>query len=367
VKIVHVELTRLLGERSSGLLSATRRPSAVLLVGLQGSGKTTACVKLAVHLKGKRSLLVPADPYRPAARDQLVVLASKAGVPVFGSTESQQEPVQLCRQALEFARSEGFDLVIVDTAGRLHVDEAMMAELRRMQEALSPTEVLLVVDGMTGQDAVKVSEEFNRQLRITGVILTKMDGDARGGAALSIKAVTGTPIKFLGTGEGIKALEVFHPERVASRILGMGDVLSLVEKAEESYEKEKAAELGRKIRAASLTLEDFLDQVRQLRKMGPLEDLLKMVPGMAGQIPRGLAPDEAALDRAEAIIRSMTDQERRNPSILDGSRRRRIARGAGTTVQDVNRLLREFEAMEKLLRQASKGRNSKRLFGLQGR
>lgn len=371
IKIVHEELTHLLGESQKGIVFSSTPPTVIIAVGLQGSGKTTACAKLARHFKGRRSLLVPADPYRPAARDQLKVLGTRIGVPVFEpGREGQppiQDPVELSRGALAFARKEGFDLLIVDTAGRLHIDDQMMSELKRMREVLTPAEVLLVADGMTGQDAVNIAQEFNRQLDVTGVILTKLDGDARGGAALSFKAVTGKPIKFLGVGEDLHALEVFHPERVASRILGMGDVLSLIEKAEETFEQEKAVKLQEKIRKASLTFEDFLEQLQQIRKMGPLEDLLHMIPGLGSQIPKGLVVDEKAIGRAEAIIGSMTRKERETPSVIDGSRRKRIAMGSGTSVQEVNRLLRDFEAMQKMMRQMSLGALPKKLLGLKKR
>ncbi|BDG60604.1 signal recognition particle protein [Caldinitratiruptor microaerophilus] len=354
IKIVYEELTALMGGEHAKLSVAPKPPTVILLVGLQGSGKTTHAGKLAVHLRkqGRRPLLVAADVYRPAAVRQLQVLGEKAGVPVFQM--GQQDPVAIARAGVEHARSTGLDTVIVDTAGRLHVDDELMGELERIKAAVSPHEVLLVVDAMAGQDAVNVAEEFHRRLGIDGIILTKLDGDQRGGAALSVRAVTGRPIKFAGTGEKLDALEPFHPERMASRILGMGDVLTLIEKAQEAVDAEKAMALAKKLAKDQYTLEDFRDQLRQMRRLGPLEQILSMIPGL-GRLRelQDLKVDEKELARVEAIINSMTVQERRHPEIIDGSRRRRIAAGSGTRVADVNRLLRQFEDTRRLMKQMS--------------
>jgi len=351
IQIVYEELVELLGGEHRELRPAPKPPTVVLLCGLQGSGKTTQVAKLGNYLrrKGRRPLLVAADLQRPAAVKQLKVVGQTAGVPVF--TLESRDPVEVVHRALEHARGEGYDWVLVDTAGRLHVDEAMMEELRRVREAASPHHVLLVVDAMTGQEALAVAQQFNAQIGIDGIILTKMDGDARGGAALSVVSVTGKPILFVGTGEKVEALEPFHPDRMASRILGMGDVLTLIERAREAVSAERAEELQRKLRRAEFTLEDFRQQLREVRKMGPLSSLLEMIPGLA-QV-RGFREelDEREMVRFEAILNSMTPQERRDPSILNSSRKRRIARGSGTTVQDVNRLLRQFEETKRMIRQ----------------
>lgn len=349
VKIVHQELTKLLGGAPEPFRVGGTPPAVVMVVGLQGSGKTTFCGKLARYTRkrGKNPMLAAADTYRPAAQDQLVTLGGQIGVPVHVG-RSGADPVEIARTALEAARASGSDLVILDTAGRLHVDADMMSELGRIKEVTSPCEILLVLDSMTGQDAVNVASEFVRQVDFTGAVLTKLDGDTRGGAAVSLRAVTGRPIKFASVGEKLDALEPFHPDRMASRILGMGDVLTLVERAQEAADVEKAAKLEEKLRRQSLSLEDFFEQLQALKRMGPLEQVLGMLPGL-GKIER-VAVDEGALGRIEAIINSMTPEERRHPDVIDGSRRKRIARGSGTTVQDVNRLLRDFDAMKKMMR-----------------
>lgn len=351
IQIVYEELVRLLGSEHRDLVPSPRAPTVVLLCGLHGSGKTTTTGKLGLHLKkrGRHPILVAADVRRPAATKQLQVVGASAGVPVF--TLETKDPVEVVNRAIPYAREGGHDFVLVDTAGRLHVDTSLMEELGRMREATHPHHVLLVVDAMTGQEALSVARHFNEQLGIDGVVLTKLDGDARGGAALSIVAVTGKPILFVGTGEKLDALEPFHPDRMASRILGMGDVLTLIERAQEAMSAERAAELERKLRRAEFTLEDFRQQLRELRKMGPLSSLLEMIPGL-GQV-RGWREqvDERELVRIEAIINSMTPEERQNPSILNSSRKRRIARGSGTTVQDVNRLLKQFEETKRMVRQ----------------
>lgn len=353
-KIVHDELTGLMGGAHNRLRMADRPPTVIMLVGLQGSGKTTTAAKLGRYLlgQGRRPLLVAADPYRPAAVEQLQVLGRRLELPVVAP--EGKPPVDAARAAVGRAPALGRDVVIIDTAGRLHIDEEMMRELEDMKAAVSPHEILLVVDAMTGQDAVAVAQGFHQRLGLTGVILTKLDGDSRGGAALSVKAVTGQPVKFAGMGERVEALEPFHPERMASRILGMGDVLSLVEKAQAAVDGEKARELERRLRQAEFTLEDFLEQLRQVRQMGPLDQLLSLLPGY-GKLKRahGLEVDEKELVRVEAIINSMTVAERRDPSIIDGSRRQRIARGSGTRVQDVNRLLKQFEGTRLMLKQWS--------------
>jgi signal recognition particle subunit SRP54 len=355
VKVVHEELMALLGGTQARLAQSGRGTTVIMLCGLQGSGKTTTAGKLAVHLKkqGRRPLLVACDIYRPAAIQQLEVVGEQAGVPVFA--RGTQDPVATAREALDHARQHGHDPVLLDTAGRLHIDAELMDELRRMKEAVHPHEILLVVDAMTGQDAVNVAERFNGELGVDGVILTKFDGDARGGAALSLRAVTGKPIKFVGTGEKLEGLEPFHPDRLASRILGMGDVLTLVEKAQEAFDAKQAVKLQEKLKQASFDLDDFLGQMQQMRKMGPLEDVLRMLPGGAGKALAGLQVDEKQLGRVEAIIQSMTREERRSPQLIDGSRRRRIAAGSGTQIQDVNRLLKQFEATRQLMRRFATG------------
>ena len=350
VRIVNEELTQLMGGSNARLQYSSSPVSVFMLCGLQGAGKTTMSAKLAGWLKkdGKRPLLVGCDIYRPAAIRQLQVVGGQVGVPVF--ERGTQDPVKTAQEALEFARSHQHDVVILDTAGRLHIDEALMEELHRICEAVRPSEILLTIDAMTGQDAVNVANAFNEKLEITGVILTKLDGDTRGGAALSVRAVTGKPIKFAGTGEKLSDLEPFHPDRMASRILGMGDVMTLIEKAQENIQvdPEQATDLARRMKNADFTLDDFLTQMQQLKKMGPLSGILKMLPGMSniGDID---IPDDA-MKKPEAIIRSMTPKERRYPDVLNASRRRRIAAGSGTTVQDVNQLIRQFEEAKKQMK-----------------
>ncbi len=362
VKVVNEELTALMGGTESKLTVADSPPTIIMMAGLQGAGKTTSSGKLARLLakQNKKSLLVAADIYRPAAIRQLEVLGEQLNVPVF-SLGDQTSPVKIAEQAIEKAKQEQFDTVIIDTAGRLHVDEQMMDELKEIRRVANPDEILLVVDAMTGQDAVNVAENFHRELELTGVILTKLDGDTRGGAALSVKAVTNCPIKFVGMGEKSDALEPFHPDRMASRILGMGDVLSLIEKAQEAVDLEKAKELEKKMRSQKLTLNDFLDQLQQVRKMGPLEDMLAMIPGANAKALKNVSIDEKKMDRIEAIIRSMTPHEKDHPEVLNANRRRRIAQGSGTTVQDVNQLLKQFQEMKKSMKQmASMMKNKKK-------
>lgn len=352
IKIVREELTALMGGQDARLNFAPKPPTVIMLVGLQGSGKTTTAAKLGLLLKrqGRRPLLVAADIYRPAAIKQLQVLGEQIQVPVFFRDE---DPVAIARKAVAEATQKGFDVVIIDTAGRLHINDELMEELERIKDAVKPHEILLVVDAMTGQDAVKVAETFHQRLGLDGVVLTKLDGDTRGGAALSIRAVTGCPIKFAGVGEKLDMLEPFHPDRMADRILGMGDILTLIEKAQATFDAQQAAEMQRRIRSADFNLEDFLVQLRQFRKMGPLDHILSMLPGFNSmkRLREELQFDERELIWAEAIINSMTPEERRHPEIIDGSRRRRIARGCGLTVQDVNRLLKQFEQTKKLIRQ----------------
>ena len=360
VKVVNEELTALMGGSNARLQYSSSPVTVFMLCGLQGAGKTTMAAKLGNWLKkdGKRPLLVACDIYRPAAIKQLQVVGAQVGVPVF--ERGTQDPVATAKEAVEFARSHQHDVVILDTAGRLHIDEALMDELARVREAVHPTEILLTIDAMTGQDAVNVASTFNEKLEITGVILTKLDGDTRGGAALSVRAVTGKPIKFAGTGEKLGDIEPFHPDRMASRILGMGDVMTLIEKAQENIQidEQEAAGLARKMKNADLTLEDFLAQMQQIKKMGPLSGILKMLPGMSniGDID---IPDDA-MNKPEAIIRSMTPRERRHPEILNASRRRRIAAGSGTTVQDVNQLIRQFEEAKKQMKMVMNQTRGKR-------
>jgi len=351
VKIVHDELARLMGGENSRLAISSRPPTVIMLVGLQGSGKTTTCAKLGALLKrsGRNPLLVAADLGRPAAREQLLQLGAQAGIPV--SAPEAASAGEAAALGLTEGERQGRDTILVDTAGRLHIDADLMDELSRLQDSLQPEETLLVVDAMTGQDAVNVAQEFSSRLDLTGAILTKLEGDARGGAALSLRAVTGCPIKFAGTGEKMEDLEPFHPDRMASRILGMGDVLTLIEKAQASLDEEKARALEAKLRRQEFTLEDFLDQLDQVRQMGPMDQLLGMIPGLGGKKGAALQVDEKQLGRVKAIINSMTPEERRRPEIIDGGRRRRIAAGSGTRVQDVNRLLNQFRQMRKLVRQ----------------
>ncbi len=359
IKIVNDELTELMGQEAEPLNLKRTPPVPILIVGLQGSGKTTTAAKLALHLKKqkRRPLLVPADVYRPAAIQQLMTLGKQVKVEVFQANE-KDNPVRIASEALKYAELNGLDTVIVDTAGRLHVDDDLMRELEEMKSATDPQEILLVADAMTGQDAVNVAKTFHERVGITGVILTKLDGDARGGAAISIKAVTGAPIKFVGVGEKLDALEQFHPSRMASRILGMGDVLTLIEKASSVVSEKKAKELERKIRKQQFTLEDFRDQLLQIQKMGPLEDIISMIPGMGSKLKavKNASVDEREIKKAVAIINSMTKEERRNYRIINGSRRKRIAAGSGTTVQDVNRLIKNFQAMENMMKKLSKGK-----------
>jgi len=357
IKIVNEELTELMGSHQEELNLSGPSPVSLMLVGLQGSGKTTTAGKLAVFLrnKGRKPYLVPADVYRPAAIDQLKKLGDQLNVPVF-SASTDMDPVQIGRDAKIAAHQQGCDTLLLDTAGRLHIDQDLMDELVRINEAVEPADILLVADAMTGQDAVNIAQSFNEALDIGGVILTKMDGDARGGAALSIKEITGKPIKFIGVGEKLNALEPFHPDRLASSILGMGDVLTLIEKAQDVVDEKKAAELEKKLRKNQFTLEEFRDQMLQVRKMGSLGDIMKMIPGM-GKLKqmKNMDLDETELVRIEAIINSMTPLERRRHGIINGSRRRRIAKGSGTRVQDVNRLLKDYTQLLKMLKKINKG------------
>ncbi|MGE5415934.1 MAG: signal recognition particle protein [Acidobacteriota bacterium] len=354
VKIVFDELAELMGGNQTKIHISSKPPTVIMAVGLQGSGKTTSCGKLAKYFvsQGRRPLLVACDIYRPAAIKQLQVLGEQIGVPVFSM--GQENPVNIARGAMEYARRENRDIVILDTAGRLHINGELMQELKDVQTVVEPHEKLLVVDAMTGQDAVNVAESFNKDLGLTGVILTKLDGDTRGGAALSVKAVTGCAIKFAGVGEKMDALEPFHPDRMASRILGMGDVLTLVEKAQAVVDEKKALEMQKKLLKAQFTLEDFLEQMQQVRSMGPIDQLLGMIPGLGKQL-KGIKPefDEKEMNHIEAIIKSMTLQERQDPAILNGSRKKRIAKGSGTRVQDVNRLVKQFEESRKMMKQFS--------------
>ena len=358
VKLVSEELTTLMGGSGRELALAGDGPTVVLMAGLQGSGKTTTCAKLARHLREERGMdvaLAACDVYRPAAVEQLVKVGSQVGATVY-EQGTGRDPVEIAEWALAQARADGRDALIVDTAGRLHVDEDLMDELARIRSRTRPHDVLLVVDAMTGQDAVRVAKEFSETAKFDGVVLTKLDGDARGGAALSVKAITGKPILYASTGEKLDAFERFHPDRMAQRILGMGDVMTLVEKAERQIDHRQAEDLERKIRTQQFTFDDFLDQLRQVRKMGPLTSLLKMMPGLGGQQLSGLQVDDRDLDRIQAIITSMTAEERANPGLLNGSRRRRIARGSGTSVQAVNQLVKQFGQMQKMMRQLAGGK-----------
>jgi signal recognition particle subunit SRP54 len=356
VKIVKDELTKLMGGEQSLIEFSTRQPTVIMMVGLQGAGKTTTTGKLAGVLRKKNNrkpLLVAADVYRPAAINQLETIGKQLSLPVF-SKGTEANPVDIAREAIEYAKAEHLDTVIIDTAGRLHVDEDLMQELKDIRAIKEPDEIFLVVDAMTGQDAVNVAQSFNAAIGITGVVLTKLDGDTRGGAALSIRTVTEKPIKYIGTGEKMDALEPFHPERMASRILGMGDMLSLIEKAQTNVDEAKAKELEEKFRTSSFTFDDFLEQLDQVKQMGPLDEILKMLPG-ANKI-KGLENakvDEGQMGRVEAIIRSMTIQEKTTPEIINANRKKRIARGSGTSIQDVNRLLKQFEDMKKMMKQMS--------------
>ncbi len=353
VKIVNEELIKLMGSTQAKLEIASNPPTVIMMCGLQGAGKTTHSAKIASLYKkqGKNPLLVACDIYRPAAIKQLQVVGEQTGIPVFemGNTN----PVKIAKEAISYAKKKGHDMVFLDTAGRLHVDEVLMKELSEIKKETNPTEILLVVDAMLGQDAVNVSKSFNDLLDITGVVLTKLDGDTRGGAALSVRHVTGKPIKFVGTGEKLDTIEPFHPDRMASRILGMGDVLSLIEKAEQAIDEKKAMELEKKLRENTFTLSDYLDQLKQLKKMGSLESILAMMPGMNTGALKDAKIDEGALARTEAIILSMTQKERDRPDIINGSRRRRIAQGSGTSVEEVNRLMKQYEQMNKMFKQLS--------------
>jgi signal recognition particle subunit SRP54 len=365
VKIVHDELVTLLGTAHVPIRLDGPLPAVVMVVGLQGSGKTTFCVKLGRFLakRNRRALLGAADNHRPAAVDQLKQLGEAANLPVYAPGGLPAD--RIAAGAIAEARKRNLDTVIIDTAGRLHVDEEMMNEIVAVKAAARPREILFVADGMTGQDAVKSAQAFAERPGFDGIVLTKMDGDGRGGAALSIRAVTGKPVKFLSTGEKTDALEAFHPDRLASRILGRGDIVSLVERAQENIDRAQAEKLAKKLGASDFTLEDFLDQLRQIRKMGPLSQLMELMPGMKGRLPANAAPDEKSLVRVEAIIQSMTREERRKPRLIDGSRRKRIASGSGTRVQDVNQLLRDFQAMQTMMKRMSRFKG-RRLPGMPG-
>ena len=364
VKIVNEELTRLMGSENQRIEISPNPPTVVMLVGLQGAGKTTNGAKLAGLFKkqGRRPLLVACDVYRPAAIKQLEVVGGQLDIPVFQM--GQIDPVKIAKEGVRYAAQHGNDMVFLDTAGRLHVDEALMHELQAIKAEVKPNEILLVVDAMTGQDAVNAASSFNEWLDIDGVMLSKLDGDARGGAALSVKAVTGKPIKFIGTGEKLDQIEPFHPERMAGRILGMGDVLSLIEKAEQAIDRKKAEELEARLRQNKFTLTDFLDQMEQLKNMGSMQDILAMMPGVSA---KDLQVDEKAMERTKAIIQSMTPYERENPGCIGGSRKKRIAKGCGQRVEDVNKLLKQFDTMQKMIRQMSGPGASKKMKKLQKR
>ena len=355
VKIVNDELVALMGSTHQKLAVSDKQPTIYMMCGLQGAGKTTMCGKLATYLRkqNKKVLLVAGDIYRPAAIDQLKVVAKKANTECFSM--GQIDPVKIAKAGVEYALKNGYDTMIVDTAGRLHIDEQLMDELVRVKKAVAPTEILLVVDSMTGQDAVTVADTFNKTLDITGVIMTKLDGDTRGGAALSIRAVTGKPIKFSGTGEKMEDIEPFHPERMASRILGMGDVLTLIERAQDAISQEDALKMQKKLRENSFTLEDYLAQIDNVKKMGNLNDMMAMIPGLSGKVKANAQIDEKQLFRNKAIIQSMTVKERRNPEIIKASRRKRIASGSGTSIQEVNALLKQFELTKDMMNRMQKG------------
>jgi signal recognition particle subunit SRP54 len=361
IKIVNEELTSLMGGTVSKLQISSRPPTVVMMVGLQGAGKTTHCGKIAgmYKAKGKRPLLVACDIYRPAAIKQLQIVGESLGVPVFTMPEGT-DPVEIAKKAMEHADRYGHDMVFVDTAGRLHIDEKMMDEIKNIKEAVNPHEILLVVDAMTGQDAVNVAKAFNDLLDVTGVVMSKLDGDTRGGAALSVKYVTGKPIKFIGTGEKLDAIEPFYPDRMAQRILGMGDVLSLIEKAEAAYDDKQAEELEKKMREQTFDLNDYMEQFDQIKKMGSMEQLLSMIPGLSANL-KDVQIDERQLDRMKAIIQSMTPQERRKPELLNASRRKRIAEGSGNTVQSVNQLIKQFEQTKKMMKELTGAKGNKKL------
>ena len=367
VKIVNEELTRLMGGSQAKLTIASKPPTVIMMVGLQGAGKTTHAGKLAGMYKkqGKRPLLVAGDVYRPAAIKQLEVVGEKLGIPVF-SMGDKVSPVEIAREGVKYANQKGYDMVFIDTAGRLQIDEALMDELKNIKAEVQPHEILLTVDAMIGQESVNVAETFNELLDITGVILTKLDGDTRGGAALSIRYVTGKPIKFVGMGEKLDAIEPFHPDRMASRILGMGDVLTLIDKAQAAFDEKQAAELEEKMRKQTFTLDDYLEQLAQLKSMGNLEQLMGMMPGVKPGALKDAKIDESVLARTEAIIRSMTRKERENPDLINASRKKRIAAGSGTTVEDVNKLLKQFDQMLKMMKQFSsmgKSKQGKKMLG----
>lgn len=366
VKIVNEELINLMGGETPKINISPKPPTVVMMVGLQGAGKTTHAAKIAnmYKQKSKNPLLVACDVYRPAAVDQLKIVGESVKVPVF-SMGTKISPVEIAKAGVEHAKKNGHDMVIIDTAGRLHIDEALMEELVKIKSSVNPSEILLTVDAMTGQDAVNVAKTFNDLLDITGVVLTKMDGDTRGGAALSVKYITGKPIKFVGMGEKMDAIEIFHPDRMASRILGMGDILSLIEKAEAAYDEKNAKELEKKMREQTFSLEDFLDQLRQLKKMGNLDQLIGMMPGGNTGALKDAQVDEKQLDRIEAIILSMTPEERLHPEMINGSRRRRIAKGCGMAVEDVNRLLKQFDQMKKMMKQMT-SKKMKKMLGRRG-
>lgn len=370
VKIVNEELTALMGGSNSKLTIASKPPTVVMMCGLQGSGKTTHTGKLSLMYKkqGKHPLMVACDVYRPAAITQLQTLGEQIGVPVF-TLGDKISPVEIAKAAIEHAKKNGNDMVFLDTAGRLQIDEVLMEELQKIKAAVDPTEILLVVNSMIGQESVNVSETFNNMLDITGVILTMLDGDTRGGAALSIRCVTGKPIKFVGTGEKMDALEPFHPDRMASRILGMGDVLSLIEKAEAAYDEKKAAEMEKKFRESTFTLDDYLDQFKQMRNMGSMDQIMAMLPGVKPGQLKDAKIDEKQIDRMEAIILSMTKKERLNAAIINGSRKKRIASGSGTTVEDVNKLLSQYNQVNKLMKQMATGKMGMfgKMFGKKGK
>lgn len=364
IKFVNDGLVELMGSSQSKLTFSSKSPTIYMMVGLQGAGKTTTVGKLAGQLRkqGKKPLLAACDVYRPAAIKQLQVVGSTYNIPVFEM--GQGNPVEISKKAIEYANSNGHDIVIIDTAGRLHIDEELMDELVNIKNEVRPQEILLVIDAMTGQDAVNVAETFNERLGVDGVIITKMDGDTRGGAALSVRAVTGKPIKYVGMGEKMEDLEPFYPDRMASRILGMGDVLSLIEKAQQAYDENQARELEKKMRTLDFNLEDFLNQLQQIKKMGPLKDLLKMMPGVGGKVNiDDLNIDDNATKHIEAIIQSMTKKERQNPDILNGSRKRRIAKGSGTSIQEINKLLKQFEEMKKMMKMMNGLAKGKKGFG----
>ena len=364
IKIVNEELTALMGSEAKKITYASKGPTIIMMVGLQGAGKTTTSAKIGGLLKkqGKRPILAACDVYRPAARKQLQVVGSQLDIPVF-SLDDSNDAVHIANECVEHARRHGNDVVIIDTAGRLHLNEELMDELLNIKETVAPTEILLVLDAMTGQDAVNVASAFDEKLDITGVVLTKLDGDTRGGAALSVRAVTGKPIKLIGQGEKLTDMDWFYPDRMASRILGMGDVLTLIDKAQQAFDDKQAAELEQKILKARFTLDDYLDQMRQMKKMGPLQDLLKMVPGVNAQALNNVNIDERKIDRIEAMITSMTKAERANPSILNSSRKKRVADGSGTKIQEVNMFLKQFDQMQKMMKQFSNPKKMKRFAG----